>query len=155
MQPFLTPVSPAGSDILATALLPFGYVLAILRTALIVVLGVVYALSVGGVCMVLVSGLTSTAGEMINTARVETNRPTVSTGIPWINSVDCSAGFASSRRVVDTSSSCSAQTRVRNHLYLLRIILLNHSLVTADEAARLRAGVRRQEMLSSPTGHLG
>ncbi|TCD67686.1 hypothetical protein EIP91_012052 [Steccherinum ochraceum] len=53
IQPFLTPLPPAGSDIFATALLPFGYILGVARTALIVVLGLVYAILVGGVCTLL------------------------------------------------------------------------------------------------------
>ena len=55
MQPFLTPVPPVSSDILANVLLPFGYIQGVIRTAFIVVLGALYALLVGGVCTLLVS----------------------------------------------------------------------------------------------------
>ena len=55
LQPFLAPVPPVSSDVLATILLPFGLVLGVIRTALIVALSVLYALLVGGICAVLVS----------------------------------------------------------------------------------------------------
>lgn len=54
VQPFLTPVPPVNSDVLATILLPFGYVLGVIRTALVAALGVLYVLLVGGVCAILV-----------------------------------------------------------------------------------------------------
>ncbi|EKM59393.1 uncharacterized protein PHACADRAFT_114068 [Phanerochaete carnosa HHB-10118-sp] len=54
IQPFLTPIPPVNSDVLATALLPVGYLLGVIRTALIAVLGVLYALLVSGVCAVLI-----------------------------------------------------------------------------------------------------
>ncbi|KAF8913810.1 hypothetical protein CPB84DRAFT_1699095 [Gymnopilus junonius] len=53
IQPFLTPVPPLGSDILAKATLPVRYVLAIIRTTLILILGLVYVVLVRGFCLVL------------------------------------------------------------------------------------------------------
>ncbi|GJE84450.1 hypothetical protein PsYK624_005260 [Phanerochaete sordida] len=53
IQPFLTPVPPVSADILATALLPVGYALGLIRTALVLALGLLYALLVGGVCTLL------------------------------------------------------------------------------------------------------
>ncbi|THH33586.1 hypothetical protein EUX98_g559 [Antrodiella citrinella] len=52
IQPFLTPLPPAGSELLATILLPVGYVVGVIRTALIVALGVIYVVLVSGVCTV-------------------------------------------------------------------------------------------------------
>ena len=42
MQPFLKPLPPGGSEVLAQATLPLRYALAILRTALILVLALAY-----------------------------------------------------------------------------------------------------------------
>jgi len=52
-KPFLTPLPPAGSNILATVLLPFGYAIGVLRTAVILALGVGYVMLVSGACTVL------------------------------------------------------------------------------------------------------
>ncbi|KAF5322698.1 hypothetical protein D9619_000453 [Psilocybe cf. subviscida] len=52
MQPFLTPVPPLGSDLLAKATLPIRYPLAVIRTALVLVLALVYVLLVQGICLV-------------------------------------------------------------------------------------------------------
>ena len=53
-QPFLTPVPPNGSDVLATMLLPFGYVIGVIRTLVIILLALLYALLVHGLCLLLV-----------------------------------------------------------------------------------------------------
>ncbi|CAL1701382.1 unnamed protein product [Somion occarium] len=53
IQPFLTPVPPVGSNILANVLLPFGYVVGILRITLILALAAIYAILVQGVCLIL------------------------------------------------------------------------------------------------------
>ncbi|KAI0082591.1 hypothetical protein K474DRAFT_1585839 [Panus rudis PR-1116 ss-1] len=54
IQPFLTPVSPVGSDVLKNILLPFGIVVGTIRTALILVLTLLYAVLVEGLCKLLV-----------------------------------------------------------------------------------------------------
>ena len=53
-KPFLTPVPPLGSDATAKVLLPFAYIIGIVRTALVLVLALAYAVLVHGVCLVLV-----------------------------------------------------------------------------------------------------
>ncbi|KAI0921305.1 hypothetical protein AcW1_004674 [Taiwanofungus camphoratus] len=52
IQPFLRPVPPTGSETLAKLVLPFRYLIGAVRTLLVVVLGLLYAL-IGGVCLVL------------------------------------------------------------------------------------------------------
>lgn len=46
---------PVSSDLLANVLLPVGYLVGVVRTVLIVALGLVYAILVSGVCTLLVS----------------------------------------------------------------------------------------------------
>lgn len=53
-KPFLTPVPPLGSDATTKVLLPFAYIIGIVRTALILVLALAYVVLVHGVCLVLV-----------------------------------------------------------------------------------------------------
>ncbi|KAF4574875.1 hypothetical protein EYR40_005387 [Pleurotus pulmonarius] len=53
IQPFLTPVPPAGSNLLATLLLPLRYAIAAVRTLLVLVLLAVYTVDVLGICAVL------------------------------------------------------------------------------------------------------
>ncbi|TFK28828.1 hypothetical protein FA15DRAFT_633314 [Coprinopsis marcescibilis] len=53
IQPFLTPVPPATSDILAKLSLPIRYALALVRTALILALSLVYLILVHGVGLLL------------------------------------------------------------------------------------------------------
>jgi hypothetical protein len=53
-QPFLTPVPPVGSDAIASALLPIGYALGVVRTTLIVALALLYTVVVHGVFIILV-----------------------------------------------------------------------------------------------------
>ncbi|KZT71583.1 hypothetical protein DAEQUDRAFT_665718 [Daedalea quercina L-15889] len=53
IQPFLRPVPPTGSEVLTTIALPLGYVLAVLRTSLILILGILHAVVVEGVCLAL------------------------------------------------------------------------------------------------------
>ncbi|KAI0796581.1 hypothetical protein C8Q75DRAFT_802270 [Abortiporus biennis] len=52
IQPFLTPLPPGGQDVLATLLLPIGYALGIVKTTLIVILGIIYVLLVQGLFLV-------------------------------------------------------------------------------------------------------
>ncbi|KZP32857.1 hypothetical protein FIBSPDRAFT_774026 [Athelia psychrophila] len=53
IQPFLTPVPPKASDILDKVALPFGYLLAALRTVFILILALLYVTLVQGVCLLL------------------------------------------------------------------------------------------------------
>ncbi|KAF7433159.1 hypothetical protein PC9H_005108 [Pleurotus ostreatus] len=53
IQPFLTPVPPSGSNVLATLLLPFKYAIAAVRTLLVLVLLAVYTVDVLGICAIL------------------------------------------------------------------------------------------------------
>jgi hypothetical protein len=53
-QPFLTPVPPIGSEILAKIAFPFGYIIGSLRTVLILALGLAYVALVQCVCLALV-----------------------------------------------------------------------------------------------------
>ncbi|KAI0347399.1 hypothetical protein BDW22DRAFT_1404954 [Trametopsis cervina] len=53
IQPFLTPVPPVASDALASALLPIGYILGVVRTAVIIVLALLYTVLVRGVLVIL------------------------------------------------------------------------------------------------------
>ncbi|KAF9568960.1 hypothetical protein CPC08DRAFT_678544 [Agrocybe pediades] len=53
IQPFLTPVPPLGSQLLAKVTLPLRYAIATIRTALFGVLVAAYLLLVNGVCLVL------------------------------------------------------------------------------------------------------
>jgi hypothetical protein len=54
-QPFLTPVPPLGTEsVLTKILLPLRYILAIIRTSLVLLLALVYVISVRVVCLVLV-----------------------------------------------------------------------------------------------------
>ena len=54
-QPFLTPVPPLGVESVFTKIfLPLRYILAIIRTSLVLLLALVYVISVGGVCLILV-----------------------------------------------------------------------------------------------------
>ncbi|KAF9482493.1 hypothetical protein BDN70DRAFT_875059 [Pholiota conissans] len=54
IQPFLTPVPPLGSELLARVVLPVRLALGLIRTALVLVLALLYVLLVQGVCMVFV-----------------------------------------------------------------------------------------------------
>ncbi|OBZ76740.1 hypothetical protein A0H81_04005 [Grifola frondosa] len=53
-QPFLKPVPPLGSDVLASIVRPFGYLVGAVRTLLVVVLALVYLLLVEGACLLLI-----------------------------------------------------------------------------------------------------
>ena len=54
-QPFLTPVPPLGAEsVLTKIILPLRYILAIIRTLLVLLLALVYVISVRGVCLILV-----------------------------------------------------------------------------------------------------
>ena len=54
-QPFLTPVPPLGAEsVLTKILLPLRYLLAIIRTSLVLLLALLYVIFVRGVCLVLV-----------------------------------------------------------------------------------------------------
>ncbi|KAI0091914.1 hypothetical protein BDY19DRAFT_927391 [Irpex rosettiformis] len=53
IQPFLTPVPPVGSNALASALLPFGYIAGIVRTTAIAVLALLYMILVKGILILL------------------------------------------------------------------------------------------------------
>ncbi|KAF8812348.1 hypothetical protein BYT27DRAFT_7132843 [Phlegmacium glaucopus] len=54
IQPFLTPVPPLGSALIITrVLLPFRYILAIIRTLLVLLLALVYVTLVRGICLIL------------------------------------------------------------------------------------------------------
>lgn len=55
IQPFLTPMPPLGSDLLAKATLPLAYVIGFVRTVLVLILLLVYLTLVPGLCLVLVS----------------------------------------------------------------------------------------------------
>jgi hypothetical protein len=58
-QPFLAPVPPLGAEsVLTKILLPLRYILAIIRTSLVLLLALVYVASVRGVCLVLVKSYT-------------------------------------------------------------------------------------------------
>ncbi|KAH8106125.1 hypothetical protein BXZ70DRAFT_918320 [Cristinia sonorae] len=52
IQPFLTPLPPAGSDAISTALLPLGFLIGTVRMTLIAVLGLLYTILIG-VCALL------------------------------------------------------------------------------------------------------
>ncbi|KAF8974211.1 hypothetical protein BDZ97DRAFT_1911419 [Flammula alnicola] len=54
IQPFLTPVPPLGSELLARVTLPVRYILGFVRTVLILILILAYVLFVQGVCLILV-----------------------------------------------------------------------------------------------------
>ncbi|KAH7916202.1 hypothetical protein BJ138DRAFT_1053487, partial [Hygrophoropsis aurantiaca] len=54
IQPFLTPIPPSETDVIAAALLPIRHIIGILRTSLILGLVFVYFLLVRGVCLVFV-----------------------------------------------------------------------------------------------------
>ncbi|KAH6915003.1 hypothetical protein BKA70DRAFT_1383184 [Coprinopsis sp. MPI-PUGE-AT-0042] len=54
IQPFLTPLAAGGADILATASLTIRYPLAVIRTALVVAISLLYLVLVQGVCQLLV-----------------------------------------------------------------------------------------------------
>ncbi|RDB22460.1 hypothetical protein Hypma_010306 [Hypsizygus marmoreus] len=51
-QPFLTPVPPLGSDLLAKLTLPLGYAIGILRTTLVILFIPVYIVLIQGVCLI-------------------------------------------------------------------------------------------------------
>ncbi|THH17955.1 hypothetical protein EW146_g2953 [Bondarzewia mesenterica] len=53
IQPFLTPVPPSGSNVLAKLALPLGFVLGIFRTAIILILAFLHTVLVQGICFVL------------------------------------------------------------------------------------------------------
>ena len=57
IQPFLRPVPPSGSELLATILSPIGYLLGAVKTILLAALALVYLVLVQGACLILVSGL--------------------------------------------------------------------------------------------------
>ncbi|KAI0375735.1 hypothetical protein BV20DRAFT_932606 [Pilatotrama ljubarskyi] len=52
IQPFLRPIPPAGSELLATVVSPVGYVLGVVKTALVLALALLYVLLVQGLCLV-------------------------------------------------------------------------------------------------------
>ncbi|KAI0638280.1 hypothetical protein C8Q77DRAFT_1242705 [Trametes polyzona] len=52
IQPFLRPVPPSGSELLATAISPLGYALGAVKTILVLALALVYAVLVQGLCLV-------------------------------------------------------------------------------------------------------
>ncbi|KAH7922444.1 hypothetical protein BV22DRAFT_1037467 [Leucogyrophana mollusca] len=53
IQPFLSPVPPSETDVLATAFLPIRHLIGTLRTSLVLVLALVYLILVRGVCLIL------------------------------------------------------------------------------------------------------
>ncbi|KAH9846943.1 hypothetical protein C2E23DRAFT_850603 [Lenzites betulinus] len=53
IQPFLRPVPPSGSEVLATVISPLGYVLGLVKTVLLLGLALVYAVLVQGLCLIL------------------------------------------------------------------------------------------------------
>ncbi|KAF8484950.1 hypothetical protein DFH94DRAFT_717254 [Russula ochroleuca] len=53
IQPFLTPVPPLGSSIVAKIALPLSYALGVIRTTLVVAIAAVYLVFVSGVCTIL------------------------------------------------------------------------------------------------------
>ncbi|KZT12802.1 uncharacterized protein LAESUDRAFT_733399 [Laetiporus sulphureus 93-53] len=53
IQPFLRPVPPTDSELLANIALPFGYVAGAIRTAVVIALGILYVILVAGVCTLL------------------------------------------------------------------------------------------------------
>ncbi|KDR83847.1 hypothetical protein GALMADRAFT_54978 [Galerina marginata CBS 339.88] len=53
IQPFLTPIPPLGSDLLAKVTLPLRYTLGIVRTTLILFLALVYVTLIEGLCLIL------------------------------------------------------------------------------------------------------
>jgi hypothetical protein len=54
-QPFLTPVPPIGSGVLAKVAIPFGYIIGASRAVLVLALGLLYVTLVRGVCLAFVS----------------------------------------------------------------------------------------------------
>ncbi|EIW61276.1 uncharacterized protein TRAVEDRAFT_142873 [Trametes versicolor FP-101664 SS1] len=52
IQPFLRPVPPSGSDIIATVVAPLGYALGAVKTILVLAVALVYAVLVQGLCLV-------------------------------------------------------------------------------------------------------
>ncbi|EAU84701.1 hypothetical protein CC1G_00220 [Coprinopsis cinerea okayama7 len=53
IQPFLTPVPPAGGEFLAQATIPLRYPLAVVRTMLVLVISLLYLVTVQGACLLL------------------------------------------------------------------------------------------------------
>ncbi|EPT02744.1 hypothetical protein FOMPIDRAFT_1059030 [Fomitopsis schrenkii] len=53
IQPFLRPVPATGTGTLTAISLPFGYVLGLVRTLLVLILGVLYGVLVEGICLLL------------------------------------------------------------------------------------------------------
>ncbi|KAF8076287.1 hypothetical protein FPV67DRAFT_1407725 [Lyophyllum atratum] len=53
IQPFLTPVPPLGSDLLAKITLPLRYVVGVVRTILVLLLLAIYTILVSGFCIIL------------------------------------------------------------------------------------------------------
>ncbi|KAI0352858.1 hypothetical protein OH77DRAFT_1484597 [Trametes cingulata] len=52
IQPFLRPIPPSGSEILATIITPVGYALGAVKTTLVLALALLYVVLVQGVCLV-------------------------------------------------------------------------------------------------------
>lgn len=99
---------PVSSDLLASILLPFGYVVGAVRIVLVVALGVLYMTLVGGVCVILVSDLASYTARTLTAAFKVTNTAV----IPYIDAFvycdHCATRTLGGWRMVDTGGGRNA-----------------------------------------------
>ena len=97
---------PVGTGFTANVLLPFGYVLGVIRIIIIVVLGVVHVL-VEGACLVLVSNYVSLITGWIRIIVLQVpDTSIVSHDNAFFNLHSCATGASASWDVVDPRRSC-------------------------------------------------
>ena len=100
---------PVSSDIVASILLPFGYVIGVVKTTLVVLVGLLYVVVVHGICAAVVSDIfhyyvkCSSSSVTLGSATAATPRPH-----PFIYGYLCAAHSASRRSMVDTSRGCNS-----------------------------------------------
>jgi hypothetical protein len=128
-QPFLTPVPPIGSEILAKIALPFGYIIGSLRTVLILALGLAYVALVRGVCLALVNimFLSKKLQALMSPGSCSTIIP-ISNQSPHIYNLSpySPAGWC----LVDTSGARDPETRASHHFPFLFVL---HQLLQFQE----------------------
>jgi hypothetical protein len=120
-QPFLTPVPPIESEVLAKIALPFGYIIGSLRTVLILALGLAYVALVRGVCLALVNimFLSKNLQALMSPGSCSTIIP-ISNRSPHIYNLSpySPAGW----RLVDTSGARDPETRASHHFPCLFVV---------------------------------
>ena len=143
MQPFLNPVPPNVPTPLVKALSPIGYIAGTIKTALVVVVGVVYFFTVEIFLLFLVR-------RHSYPVRIKADGDVAPTRISLLfdkrdfNYHFCTSYFTSGWSLVDTYRKCDAKARVI-------IVLLTPSLMLMfiiDEVPPLsKHGIPKQEML--------